>query len=265
MDDQRTITQTAQRSSSRTWARISDDRWPLLGRMLSRVRSPRLLWWIPAAAFAVQLFQCGGDGGVELPEVIYQGGASDEALERLFDKLDEAVSDASPAARITAPTDAAELPADPPPTITWEIQNPMRSEAPLRFRPRPNPSPFGFAAAQAHLPPVTGMTYLTIVRDTTQVPPRGDPARGAEVHRLACSVCHGEASTGAQKIREAPVLPEEALQGARDEFPEFPPAAVFVEKIRHGRFFGVGGIMPPYSLEALSDADVGALLAFYGL
>jgi thiosulfate dehydrogenase len=40
---------------------------------------------------------------------------------------------------------------------------------------------------------------------------------------------------------------------------------VVIEKTRHGRFFGVGGNMPLYSLEALSDEDLGALLAYLGL
>ena len=44
-----------------------------------------------------------------------------------------------------------------------------------------------------------------------------------------------------------------------------PKQLVVIEKVRHGQFFGVGGSMPPYSQEALSDADLGALLAFLGL
>ena len=38
-----------------------------------------------------------------------------------------------------------------------------------------------------------------------------------------------------------------------------------VEKLRHGRFFNIGGVMPLYSLEALSDQDVADLLAYLGL
>ena len=38
-----------------------------------------------------------------------------------------------------------------------------------------------------------------------------------------------------------------------------------VEKLRHGRFFNIGGVMPLYSLEALSDRSVADLLAYLGL
>ena len=48
-------------------------------------------------------------------------------------------------------------------------------------------------------------------------------------------------------------------------FPGVPKQLVVIEKVRHGQFFGVGGNMPLYSLEALSDEDLGALLAFLGL
>jgi thiosulfate dehydrogenase len=40
---------------------------------------------------------------------------------------------------------------------------------------------------------------------------------------------------------------------------------VFIEKVRHGGFLGYGGLMPPFSLEAMTDAELGALLSFLGL
>ena len=40
---------------------------------------------------------------------------------------------------------------------------------------------------------------------------------------------------------------------------------IFIEKVRHGSFLGYGGQMPPFSLESLSDAELGDLLAFVGL
>lgn len=107
---------------------------------------------------------------------------------------------------------------------------------------------------------------LTVVPRIESSPPRGDPALGAEIHRLACQSCHGEAGTGAGRlVPDAPVLPDQAEREAREIFPEYGPDVVFTEKIRHGQFFGIGGNMPLYSLEALSDEEVGALLAFYGL
>ncbi len=105
---------------------------------------------------------------------------------------------------------------------------------------------------------------FTLVRDITEVP-RGDKTRGEEVYRAACQDCHGTRSTGDGRLTPlAPVLPEVARDYAQ-LFPNATPGLVFIEKVRHGRFFGVGGNMPPYSLEALSDADLGALLSYLGL
>jgi len=105
---------------------------------------------------------------------------------------------------------------------------------------------------------------FTLVRDIVDVP-RGDPERGADVYRAACQDCHGEAHTGKGRLTPlAPVLPE-ASQHYAERFPGVAPGLLFIEKVRHGRFFGVGGNMPPYSREALSDEDLGALLAWLGL
>ncbi|ATB29331.1 c-type cytochrome [Melittangium boletus] len=105
---------------------------------------------------------------------------------------------------------------------------------------------------------------LTLVRDIAEVP-RGDKNRGAEVYQAACQDCHGERSTGTGRLTSlAPVLPEVSREYGQ-LFPNATPALVFIEKVRHGRFFGVGGNMPPYSLEALSDEDLGALLSYLGL
>jgi thiosulfate dehydrogenase len=111
---------------------------------------------------------------------------------------------------------------------------------------------------------------VTLALRAFEEPERGDPARGAEVHRLACGGCHGPAGPGDRKgLGGAPGLPDQAKREARELLQElgqdFPVSSVFVEKVRHGRFFGVGGTMPPFSKEALSDEDLGALLAFYGL
>ncbi|HEX8441103.1 c-type cytochrome [Archangium sp.] len=105
---------------------------------------------------------------------------------------------------------------------------------------------------------------FTIVKDITDVP-RGTAEWGAAVYTSACLDCHGEAHTGkGRKTELAPVLPEVA-NAYGELFPGTSPGLVFIEKVRHGRFFGVGGNMPPYSREALSDKDLGALLAYLGL
>ncbi|MBX5484795.1 MAG: cytochrome C oxidase Cbb3, partial [Myxococcaceae bacterium] len=48
-------------------------------------------------------------------------------------------------------------------------------------------------------------------------------------------------------------------------FPGVNPRLVIIEKIRHGQFFGVGGNMPLYGREMLSDEQVADLLAYLGL
>ena len=111
-----------------------------------------------------------------------------------------------------------------------------------------------------------GALPVTIVAAIDEVLPPGDSERGAVVHRLACAGCHGEAGTGAGRgVDDAPVLPDQAEAEAAVLFPDSPPAVVFMEKVRHGPFFLVGGNMPFYSLEALSDEDLAALLTFFGL
>lgn len=105
---------------------------------------------------------------------------------------------------------------------------------------------------------------FSVVKDITDVP-RGEARRGADVYRAACQDCHGEAHTGKGRLTElAPVLPE-VTRDYGELFPGVAPGLVFIEKVRHGRFFGVGGNMPPYGREALSDQDLGALLAYLGL
>jgi thiosulfate dehydrogenase len=105
---------------------------------------------------------------------------------------------------------------------------------------------------------------FTVVKNITDVP-RGNPEWGAELYRAACQDCHGQTHSGRGRLSErVPVLPE-VSQSYGQLFPGVPPGLVFIEKVRHGRFFSVGGNMPPYSSEALSDKDLGALLAYLGL
>ncbi len=105
---------------------------------------------------------------------------------------------------------------------------------------------------------------FTVVKDIAEVP-RGDAGRGAEVFRAACRACHGEPHTGEGRLTElASVLPE-VVNDYDQIFPGIPKSLVVIEKVRHGQFFHVGGNMPLYSLEALSDEELGALLAFLGL
>ena len=101
---------------------------------------------------------------------------------------------------------------------------------------------------------------LTLVENVTTVP-RGDPARGEGVWQRACQSCHGDIHTGAGRISDlASVVPESSLVFAEES--GFSVDLVIVEKVRHGPFFGVGGNMPPFATEQLSDEDLGALLGY---
>lgn len=106
---------------------------------------------------------------------------------------------------------------------------------------------------------------VTFVPNLPDDVPRGDKGRGAEVYASACRDCHGELHTGKGRNSElGSVLPD-----VKDEyasiFPGIAPSKVFIEKVRHGQFFAVGGNMPLFAVERLSDEDLGALLAYLEL
>lgn len=112
---------------------------------------------------------------------------------------------------------------------------------------------------------------LTIVKNIISDPmlpgyvPEGDATRGAATYQKACAQCHGTLNTGDGRLGPAvSLIPKETIAnhgvdmttGARP---------VTIEKIRHGKFFTIGGNMAPFSLEVLSDADVGDILAYMSL
>ena len=104
---------------------------------------------------------------------------------------------------------------------------------------------------------------LTIVENVTTVA-RGSKSKGAAVWDNACRVCHGDPHTGNGRLTEtASLVPEASIEFGKQI--HFSADLVVIEKIRHGAFFGVGGTMPPFSKEQLSDDNVGALVAFLGL
>lgn len=105
---------------------------------------------------------------------------------------------------------------------------------------------------------------FTVIENVADVA-RGDPGRGEEVYQRACGRCHGDAfSAGGSILREEVNLPGVTADYPAD-FPGVEPSLVVIEKVRHGRFFDIGGEMPLFSEEALSDDDLGALLAFLEL
>lgn len=93
-----------------------------------------------------------------------------------------------------------------------------------------------------------------------------DAALGARVFARACATCHGAIHTGKDRLAPlAPKLPDETLKEHAASYPENERPLVFVEKTRHGPFFQYGGVMPPFSVETLSEEDLSNLLAYLGL
>ena len=121
------------------------------------------------AAFFVR---CGEDDGetaglcgdARLPPVIYDGVASDEAIERVWDKRCLAKEHAG-AAALASPEEGSAVPAGKAPMMRW-AQEIAAAPQPARPGERRDggfvlPSlSFGIEEARAHLPPVTGWVYL---------------------------------------------------------------------------------------------------------
>lgn len=114
-------------------------------------------------------------------------------------------------------------------------------------------------------PALKGPQPFQVVQTVADVP-RGPAATGEAIFNRACRSCHGTAHKGEGRLRPSlPILPEETVEahqylGSRDA-----TRLVFVEKTRHGGFLGYSGLMPPFSTDVLTDAELGALLQFLGL
>jgi thiosulfate dehydrogenase len=117
-------------------------------------------------------------------------------------------------------------------------------------------SPDGSTVGTAAVP----QTFPRIVRPLGE----GDAARGRALWTRACANCHGALGSGAGRLGPlVTVVPGETeREHCADELPAGYDdhtaymRTVVVEKIRHGSFLGYAGTMPPFSVEALSDADV---------
>lgn len=93
----------------------------------------------------------------------------------------------------------------------------------------------------------------------------GDADRGHELYARTCAPCHGAMSTGSGSLApRVTVIPEQAIA----EHEGFTPRLlrlVFIEKVRHGGFYGYGGDMPPFSVQALPDEQLADILEALGL
>lgn len=93
---------------------------------------------------------------------------------------------------------------------------------------------------------------------------RGDPERGRAAYDAACRDCHGAPHSGNGRLDGSVAIIPEASIGFGRQY-GFEPALIVIEKVRHGQFFGVGGNMPLFTREALSDEDLGAIVAYLRL
>jgi thiosulfate dehydrogenase len=110
--------------------------------------------------------------------------------------------------------------------------------------------------------PASPAAPFTVVRDVTALEElTGDAARGSSVWSAACLRCHGTIHDGAGRLGSLPTVVPEDTQKMFGSMAR----AVVVEKIRHGRFFNIGGVMPLYTVETLTDAQIADLLAYLGL
>jgi thiosulfate dehydrogenase len=108
--------------------------------------------------------------------------------------------------------------------------------------------------------PALPMTVVAVIEDV----PRRDAGRGEAVWNQACRPCHGDPHTGRGRISELVVDVPEASEELAAQL-GVDVSLIVIEKVRHGQFFGVGGNMPFFSREAMTDEDLGALLAYLGL
>jgi thiosulfate dehydrogenase len=102
---------------------------------------------------------------------------------------------------------------------------------------------------------------LTIVQNIVDVP-SGSAANGKVVWDATCKACHGAPATGDGRITElASIVPNDSI-AAHGTDPRTGARPVVIEKVRHGKYFNVGGYMPLFALERLSNAQLGDLLAY---
>ena len=102
---------------------------------------------------------------------------------------------------------------------------------------------------------------LTVVQNIVDIP-SGDVTRGDALYHQACGQCHGEPHTGQGRLSTiVSIIPDDTLNTFGSD-PAKGTRPITIEKVRHGKYFAVGGNMPLYSLEALADAQLSDILAY---
>jgi thiosulfate dehydrogenase len=138
----------------------------------------------------------------------------------------------------------------------------MLSSKPLRAEDRTSRALYAYLAS---LEPGDSVAQPFTIVDSILDLPRGDESQGAVTYAGACASCHGTRHRGEGRVGPTlPVLPEDALR-LHAEYDGTGQRLIFIEKIRHGCFLGYGGQMPPFSREALTDADIANILEALGV
>jgi thiosulfate dehydrogenase len=105
----------------------------------------------------------------------------------------------------------------------------------------------------------------TFVRTLTALP-AGEGVHGKVVYDSACRICHGDKDSGAGRISSSTTILNAQLSADYDTlFPGTDHNIVVTEKVRHGQFYGIGGNMPFFASEKLSDTDLSDLEAYLNL
>jgi hypothetical protein len=160
---------------------------------------------IGGAAFAASLgISCGDSGGggeggglPQYADVIFEGGATDEALDALIQAT--VVSDPASAANFTSPTDGMDISSSAAPTFSWKI-GPIASADPpatgRRFASASAPArPFGFDATfHAEVAPAQSLLSAPRAPDATE----GTVARMVErfLSGVPAAYAHGTPTSG---------------------------------------------------------------------
>ena len=105
---------------------------------------------------------------------------------------------------------------------------------------------------------------VTITRNIPLIP-GGDAVAGEAIYDVACRHCHGSPS-GSGRLDPSVTALNGDLWALYDvDFPGIDHRVVVAEKVRHGSFFGIGGVMPFFSEERLTDAELASVMAYLGL
>ena len=120
---------------------------------------------------------------------------------------------------------------------------------------------YEYLAANGSGGPSPALPFTVMKNVTPLTNLAGDKTHGKEVYDRSCRRCHGDPHTGSGRLStKVSIIPDDTLA----VFPNN-ARAVAVEKVRHGKFFNIGGIMPLYATEAISDQEIADILAYIGL